>query len=407
MSSSISNVIRQTQEFWADHHSITQAYNEAIDQAAGLVDTRLNENHSSTATRALVGAGLGAARVLGAIPLGINQWALDTVHSTLSHGALGPLYGVATFVSTPIKGMLDGASMVGRNLWSWANGSLSHKGTQAAADEVTTTLLTAALLVMGGRSMIKGGGEVAAAVRSAEVSQFTLPQWMQGPRLAYAIAGDSVSIRIPTRAAVANAGGPLGAGIVMMTTGKEPSQGTAEASGSAPRVLTQAEAIAQYSPEILTNGRVYTKFGDVLARAARAGEEVITRTPDGRVETRNTAKEGDFVLRNPTGEEYILAGNKLNARYRTVEGAPTNIEGQPYQTYRPTGQTRAVEITPATAEAMGLTFDANGVARFTASWGESMIVTLGDYLCMPLDAAGNVMNEVYRIERAAFAATYQ
>ncbi|MBF0492839.1 MAG: hypothetical protein HQM15_08670 [Deltaproteobacteria bacterium] len=228
MFSSITNVIRQTQDFWADHHSVTQAYNEAIDQAAGLVDTRLNENHSSSATRALVGVSLGAARVLGAIPLGINQWALDTVSATVSHGVLGPLYGIGTFVSTPVKGMLDGVGLVGRNLWSWANGSLSHKGAQAAADEVTTTLLTAALLVMGGRSMIKGGGEVANAVRNAEAVQIPVPQWMQdlaqGGRFAEALAVDTVSIRVPTRAAVANAGGPLGAGIMMANGPQTPEE---------------------------------------------------------------------------------------------------------------------------------------------------------------------------------------
>lgn len=66
--------------------------------------------------------------------------------------------------------------------------------------------------------------------------------------------------------------------------------------------------------DLIKNAPVYHKFCKVEARKSILGEKIITILADGRKETENIAKEGDWVVTNPDGEEYILSEKKFLSR---------------------------------------------------------------------------------------------
>jgi hypothetical protein len=141
-----------------------------------------------------------------------------------------------------------------------------------------------------------------------------------------------------------------------------------------------------FLPEILAKGQKYKKFVKVNARPAKEGEVVHTYTADGK-ETSNTAKAGDFVVRNATGakEEYIISKDKLNKRYKEL-GLLTG-EWKRYQ---------------ALGECMALRYDGPNM-QFKASWDEGMVLKTGDMIVTPLPAK----DEVYRIAAKEFKETYK
>ncbi len=153
---------------------------------------------------------------------------------------------------------------------------------------------------------------------------------------------------------------------------------------------SQEQAAQFFLPAIERTGMKYKKIGRVGARDAVVAEKIITYTSDGK-ETENIAAEGDMVIRNPTGEEYIISGEKFRKRYMFVEDAPS-VEG--WKTYDPTGECEAAEF-------RGSRFDLPNPFYFTASWGERMVIKDGDMLAT-IDR-----KEVYRIARAEFDQTYQ
>lgn len=86
--------------------------------------------------------------------------------------------------------------------------------------------------------------------------------------------------------------------------------------------------------ERLASAPVFAKKGVVQARQATPGEQVTTTLEDGTVETSNTANEGDVVITNPGGEQYIIGGEKFAGRYEATEE-----EG----VFRAKGMARAVQ----------------------------------------------------------------
>ena len=77
----------------------------------------------------------------------------------------------------------------------------------------------------------------------------------------------------------------------------------------------------------------YAKTARITAREGIVGEEIVTRMKDGHEETKNTVKEeGDMVVRNPNGEEYIIDAKTfaksmkktLQTRNNTVRKAGRN-----------------------------------------------------------------------------------
>ena len=143
------------------------------------------------------------------------------------------------------------------------------------------------------------------------------------------------------------------------------------------------------------SGRLQTvrKTRPVDARPARPGEVVVT-VINGEKETQSPpAKPGDWVVRNrcpETGnEEYLVGGDKFDAKYRR-SGAP-GAAG--WRECRPVGKDRrALILTPQ-----------DGSFTFTAPWGEPMVAHPGDALVQDPDDE----RDTYRVEKAAFACTYE
>ena len=84
------------------------------------------------------------------------------------------------------------------------------------------------------------------------------------------------------------------------------------------------QSIDRKLPEILAAlaaAPVFKKTAIVRARPALLGEVVVTTLKDGREETTSVAAEGDFVVTNPSGEEYILTSENFLPRYVSTDEA--------------------------------------------------------------------------------------
>lgn len=148
------------------------------------------------------------------------------------------------------------------------------------------------------------------------------------------------------------------------------------------------QTVDRKAPEIATAllaAPLFKKQGQVSARPAVTGEEIVTVLADGTLETRNTAKEGDWIVTNPSGEQYIIPGKKFSFRYEaTGESGVYAAKGHCRAIRNPFGE--PIEI--------------------MASWGE---LQTGGEECMiadVCDANGNADGEPYIIDAQAFAETY-
>ena len=72
-------------------------------------------------------------------------------------------------------------------------------------------------------------------------------------------------------------------------------------------MLSQNEVLELLGPVLSRRGKPYIKVKRVFLRPAIAGEKIETIL-DGKVETKNVAKEGDMIARADTSfkEQYIL-----------------------------------------------------------------------------------------------------
>lgn len=78
----------------------------------------------------------------------------------------------------------------------------------------------------------------------------------------------------------------------------------------------------------LAEAPVFKKQGQVTARRAEAGEKITTTLESGAKETDNTANEGDYIVTNPSGEQYIISEQKFLGRYEASdEGGVYNAKG--------------------------------------------------------------------------------
>jgi len=69
----------------------------------------------------------------------------------------------------------------------------------------------------------------------------------------------------------------------------------------------------------LAEAPVYRKSTIVSARSAEVGEVVVTVTPDGVEEGKNTAGEGDYVVTGANGADFILPAEKFNKLYEATD----------------------------------------------------------------------------------------
>lgn len=152
----------------------------------------------------------------------------------------------------------------------------------------------------------------------------------------------------------------------------------------------QFEKIDRKSPKImeaLASATVFKKQGRVRAHRAEAGEKITTTLASGSKETVNTANEGDWIVTNPSGEQYIISREKFESRYE-----PTDEDG----IYGAKGHCRAI-VNPF-----------GKPIEIMASWGEPQT---GNERCMIADTCDengeNMGGEPYLIDADAFAETYK
>ena len=162
----------------------------------------------------------------------------------------------------------------------------------------------------------------------------------------------------------------------------------------AAKLGSQESFLAFMVPHFKAYGDPYRKYQKIFARKAVNGEEIQTVTADG-LETTNTAKEGDIVVKNQTDaqEMYIMGSDKFKARYRYLGEAEDG-----FSEYEPVGKVVGLELTTGLLTELELAKE----FEFIAPWGEKMVAKRGDYLVTPPD-----YSEVYRVARKEFFETYE
>lgn len=145
------------------------------------------------------------------------------------------------------------------------------------------------------------------------------------------------------------------------------------------------ENMKEYVEEQLTNGvkpELYAKTARVQARSGKAGEKIETKMKSGLKETDNTVKaDGDMVITNPDGEQYIVEKAKFEKRYE--------IDPENPKQFRPKGG--AQEFIPVQED-----------IQFKAPWGEEMTILAGGVL----NITGRDSGDIYGIQKDEFNNTY-
>lgn len=138
----------------------------------------------------------------------------------------------------------------------------------------------------------------------------------------------------------------------------------------------------------------YQKFKPVYAREATREEEIITLTSTGK-ETTNTAEPGDYIVKNQTtaGEQYVVPAEKFKLRYQWLRKGSDGFDE-----YHPLGEVIALACDQKTIRQLSLSCP----FEFEASWGDTVVVNLGDFLVCPPD-----FSEIYKISPTEFHQTYR
>ena len=153
-------------------------------------------------------------------------------------------------------------------------------------------------------------------------------------------------------------------------------------------MMKTKEEVIQLFKNAYKNKKVelYNKFGNVLARNAIPGEQIVTIIDD-KIETSNYAKQNDVVVKNiasESQEQYIINKDKFLSRYKLDELTFN------FSLAEPTGKCYAFRY-------LGENF------TFEAPWGEMMVVENGDMIAV---TSLSDLNDIYRIEKNAFLKTY-
>ena len=163
------------------------------------------------------------------------------------------------------------------------------------------------------------------------------------------------------------------------------------------RVPGQAEILEAWRPRLMAS-TVYQKITFMYAKEAFT-EGSIETLIDGKLETTNDYRKGDFILHGTEGERYVMAAEKFSARYDTKVSDAADGEGlarEGFRRYKAIGQVYAIQVGAAAVQ------ESFPAGCFMARWGAEMAVEAGDWVVMPAPAA----DEVYRIEAKAFLKTY-
>lgn len=166
--------------------------------------------------------------------------------------------------------------------------------------------------------------------------------------------------------------------------------------GTMPKLPAKsAEEVVALLAQARTRGLVKTarKSRPVDARPAKAGEIVVTVIKGEKETQSKPAQAGDWVVRNrcpETGnEQYLVSAKTFGERYKK-DGA-AGADG--WQEFRPVG--KKLRFLIVTAD--------HGSFTFQAPWGEQMVAHPGDALVQDPDNE----KDTYRVEKAAFACTYE
>ncbi|MBT8078567.1 MAG: hypothetical protein KJO31_08305 [Gammaproteobacteria bacterium] len=165
-------------------------------------------------------------------------------------------------------------------------------------------------------------------------------------------------------------------------------------SGAIAENISQALLIERVMPILQSDSHRFKKIRQVHARPADDGEEIVTTTADG-VETKNTAKPGDMVVKNLTGaqELYIIGARSFPRLYDLNQELDDG-----WALYDPKGEVLAVEVTKKLAADLG----ASSEFFIEAPWGSDERVRVGDFLVAPFPT----LKKIYRIARTEFDQTY-
>ena len=152
-------------------------------------------------------------------------------------------------------------------------------------------------------------------------------------------------------------------------------------------VFEKIDRKSQFVLSRLQIAPIFKKKSRVRARPAVAGERILTKLSSGEQETVNTAKAGDWIVTNPSGEEYIIDEKKFSSRYDEVPGEHGVFQAKGYcrATKNPFGKPIAI----------------------MASWGEPQMGDADCWIADVCDARGEKMDgEPYLIDGKAFEETY-
>eukprot|EP00440_Ansanella_granifera_P045533 gb/GFBE01049329.1/.p1 GENE.gb/GFBE01049329.1/~~gb/GFBE01049329.1/.p1 ORF type:complete len:784 (+),score=158.80 gb/GFBE01049329.1/:1-2352(+) len=176
------------------------------------------------------------------------------------------------------------------------------------------------------------------------------------------------------------------------------------------RVPSQEELLQRLGPVLLERGRRYRKMKRAFLRPAKEGE-VLETIFDGKIETTNTAKKGDWIVRADTShkERYILTPEKFAAAYDPNSGCAVSgvedaeaLTAEGFKAYVSRARIVAMAMT---AEDLVRYFPSG---NFMAAWGQPMLVEESDFVAgVPCSASlQDGFKEIYRIEKTAFGQTY-
>ena len=158
--------------------------------------------------------------------------------------------------------------------------------------------------------------------------------------------------------------------------------------------ISQAQLVERVMPMLDETSNRFRKTRQIHARVADDGEEIVTVTADG-VETKNTAKPGDMVVKNLTGaqELYIIGAKSFPRLYDQIEELDDG-----WALYDPKGEVLAVEVTDQLTGDLGVSEE----FLIEAPWGSDERVRVGDFLVAPFPT----LRKIYRIARTEFDQTY-
>lgn len=148
----------------------------------------------------------------------------------------------------------------------------------------------------------------------------------------------------------------------------------------------------EYTQKFL-HSPIYKKFAEITAIQVTENTKVDTIV-NGKNETTNNAEPGDYIVRNPDGEEYVVKKEKFDSKYEFT-GQTIMINKIEKKVYTPKGKIRAFKN------------DTNEEVELTAPWGEQMYGDESCYFVAVCDDSGDIGEDRYLIENRAFNNTYK